>query len=435
MSLEDRIRQSSEIFCKRLQTDLAAQIEEFVVEVARAAEDERASSVAEATSALTGEVAALKADAERERQQEAERIREVAQQAERTREEAQQAASEEVARLRAEIERLAADGHHATEEAGRRAREEAEQSFALERARTSLESEQAVQSTVIAALADERQVQMQSVERVLGVIRLLDAGQSLTEILAALADGAAAEAPRVALLTVQGDRVRSWRLVGFGPEASTVDLERGSAGVVARAIEQQDIAFAEPAAPGHVIPPGPGFTALPPDRSGIAVPIFVGGAPVAVLYADDVTDAALAKPASWPEAIEIMTRHAALRLEDLTAVRTAQALRAGARPASDAPASSAEPAPGEDEETGARRYARLVVSEIKFYNEAAVRIGRQKADLLERLHTEIARARQMYDERVPSRSPSTQAIFDDELVQTLAGGDASLLGPRSDAPA
>ena len=423
MSLEGRIKQSSEVFCKRLQFDLAVQIEEFVVELARAAEEERAAAVAEATSALAGELAAAKADAERARQQQADRIRE----------EVQQAASAEIARLQAEVERVAADGQHATEEAARRAREEAEQSFALERARTSLESDQAVQSTAMAALADERQSQMQSVERVLGVIRLLDAGQSLTEILTALAEGAAAEAPRVALFTGQGDRVRSWRLIGFEPEAAPVDLERSNAGVVARAIEQKGIAFAEPAAPGHPVPPGPGFTALPPDRSGIAVPIFVGGAPVAVLYADDVTDAAQAKPASWPEAIEIMTRHAALRLENLTAVRTAQALQAGAQPASDSPASTAEPAPGEDEETSARRYARLLVSEIKFYNEAAVRVGRQKGDLLERRRTEIARARKLYDERVPPGSASMHAIFDDELVQTLAGGDASLLGPRSDA--
>lgn len=73
------------------------------------------------------------------------------------------------------------------------------------------------------------------------------------------------------------------------------------------------------------------------------------------------------------------------------------------------------------------------MSEIKFYNEAAVRVGRQKGDLLERRRTEIARARKLFDERVPPGSASMHAIFDDELVQTLAGGDASLLGPRSDA--
>lgn len=417
MPVEGRIKQFSEMFCKRLQVDLSAQIEEFVVELVQAAEEDRAEAVAQATAELAKELSAVKADAERAREQLAEQVRE----------ETRQAASAEVAELKAEIERLTADRQQAAEDAARRATEEVERAMALEQARTALEHEQAVQSKVVAALSDERQAQMQSVERVLGIIRMLDAAQSLTEILTALAEGAAAEAPRVALLTVQGDRVRSWRLMGFGPDAPPVDLEKHDAGVVTRAIEARDIAFAEPAAPGHAIPPGPGFTALPPDRSGIAVPIFVGGAPVAVLYADDVAEAPQEKPSAWPEAIEIMTRHAALRLEDLTAVRTAQALQASAQPASDAPASS--PQAGEDHEASARRYARLLVSEVKFYNEAAVRVGRQKSDLLERLRAEIARARTQYDERVPAGVTSARAIFDDELVQTLADGDASLLGP------
>jgi hypothetical protein len=46
-------------------------------------------------------------------------------------------------------------------------------------------------------------------------------------------------------MTVQGDRVRSWRLMGFGD--APVDLERQRRRVT-RAIETQDIAFAEPAA-------------------------------------------------------------------------------------------------------------------------------------------------------------------------------------------
>jgi hypothetical protein len=420
MSVEDHIKQSAEGFCKRLQLDLSAQIEEFVIELARAAEEERASAVAEATQRIAGELAAAKADAEHA-----------------ARQTAQEAVAAELEALKAEVERSKQDIQRTADEAARHAREEAAQSFELERARSALENEQAVESSVIAALFEERQAQMQTVERVAGVIRRLDQGQQLTEILNALAEGASAEAPRVALLTVQGDRIRSYRLVGFGANPAAVDLERGQAGVVARALDQGDIAFAEPAAPGHPIPAGPGFTALPPDRSGIAIPIQVGGSAVAVLYADDVSEDAQAKPAAWPEAIEIMTRHAALCLENLTAVRTAQALGGSARPADDpgahaAPGSGASPA-GEDEEGGARRYARLLVSEIKLYNEAAVRVGRQKGDLLERLRAEIDRARRLYDERVPAAVRGMHAFFDEELVQTLAGGDAALLGRRTDA--
>ena len=48
----------------------------------------------------------------------------------------------------------------------------------------------------------------------------------------------------------------------------------------------------------------------------------------------------------------------------------------------------------------ARRFARLLVSEIKLYNEQKVREGRAAGDLYERLREEIDRSRQMYDKRV-----------------------------------
>src|SRR5207253_10988363 len=47
----------------------------------------------------------------------------------------------------------------------------------------------------------------------------------------------------------------------------------------------------------------------------------------------------------------------------------------------------------------ARRFARLLVSEIKLYNEAKVEQGRKNRDLYERLKEDIDRSRQMYDER------------------------------------
>ncbi len=47
---------------------------------------------------------------------------------------------------------------------------------------------------------------------------------------------------------------------------------------------------------------------------------------------------------------------------------------------------------GAEDDSSARRYARLLVSEIKLYNEAAVRTGREKRDLLNRLAPEIERA-------------------------------------------
>jgi hypothetical protein len=76
----------------------------------------------------------------------------------------------------------------------------------------------------------------------------------------------------------------------------------------------------------------------------------------------------------------------------------------------------------------ARRYARLLVSEIKLYNEAAVRAGRERRDLLARLGPEIDRARRLYEERVPTTIFNREHLFEEELLQTLAEGDPSLLG-------
>jgi hypothetical protein len=101
------------------------------------------------------------------------------------------------------------------------------------------------------------------------------------------------------------------------------------------------------------------------------------------------------------------------------------------------PDASPEPAVavlGDEEKAhnDARRFARLLVSEIKLYNEQKVGDGRRSSDLYDRLKEDIDRSRQMYEKRV---TPSVAAKFDyfyDELVSTLAEGDPSKLG--SDCP-
>ena len=82
----------------------------------------------------------------------------------------------------------------------------------------------------------------------------------------------------------------------------------------------------------------------------------------------------------------------------------------------------------DDETQGARRYAKLLVSEIKLYNEGAVRVGRERRDLMLRLKAEIERARKLYEERVPASIRGRDSYFQHELVQTLADGDQTLLG-------
>lgn len=76
----------------------------------------------------------------------------------------------------------------------------------------------------------------------------------------------------------------------------------------------------------------------------------------------------------------------------------------------------------------ARRFARLLVSEIKLYNEQKVVDGRESGDIYEMLKEAIDRSREMYEKRV---QPDVSARFDYfhyELVNNLAEGDEEKLG-------
>jgi hypothetical protein len=367
----------------------------------------------------------------------------------RLREELEQAAAHATARLRAEMEHAVAaerDRAGAELEAERvRARalaaalEEAQAALPQEReaARQAVASLEAVQAehrgatgqAVIDARVAERQAQLAAVERLLAAVRTIGGARSLSDTLTGLTDAAASIAPRAALFIVvnrpDGQELQGWHAAGFGdnsPKALRFSRDdRAGRGLLDLAVSGR--AVSTPAEPA------PAFARLPQDRAGLAVPITVGGQSVAVLYADDASAAEPEAPASWPEAIQVLAAHASACLEQITAVRTTQAIQqmasTGARPAT---AAAAAGSPAHEHDSSARRYARLLVSEIKLYNEAAVRTGREKRDLLNRLAPEIERARRLYEERVPASVVARGAYFQQELVHTLADGDSALLG-------
>ena len=268
-------------------------------------------------------------------------------------------------------------------------------------------------------------------ERLLDAVRAIDAGRSLSEILDTLVSGAAREVARAGLLLTRGDRLRGWRFVGFPAltDGSSVDLALRDGGVIADAIRTRTAASGETGT--HASPPP--FAPLPPGRESLAVPIVMADEVVAVLYADQGDDENAAgdgslQPPAWPERIEILTRHAARCLEALTAIKAARALTERPADASDGPrAVDQRTADGDDADASARRYAKLLVSEIKLYHEADVVAGRRERDLATRLGGEIARARVLYEQRVPPMVRRRADYFFDELVRTLANGDATLL--------
>jgi hypothetical protein len=259
-------------------------------------------------------------------------------------------------------------------------------------------------------------------DRAAGLIartRRIDEASSLSGVLDALAYAEESETARTAVYLVADGGLRLWKRTGPGwPESD--------------------------APPGGMTPIVTEVRPVGGMGNGFAAPIRVGDQVVAVLFVGD-EHSAHALTAEGRETgmarLELLTRHVGRRLEALTAMRTAQLLAVHpealrARRESAAPHGTARTgASGENgaaatvEHEAARRYARLLVSEIKLYHEPAVAAGLRDRDLASRLSGEIARARALYHERV-SPLPEAEAVFHAELVRTLAGGDASLLDER-----
>jgi chemotaxis protein histidine kinase CheA len=395
-------------------------------EIERAASDAIAQAHADAERRAAEAVGQARADAEQ-------RLEEAIAQA---RTAAQAEADERVADARADAEREAADTlaqvrmeadrHHA--EALARTREELERTLAAERIRAehAIADERDRAESALAAREVEAATARQTVRAVVAAVRALDHSTSLTHALETLTEHAAAVAGRAAVFVLSGDRLSSFRTAGFpSTNGSPYETSLSGTGLLSLAVRSREMQLSS-----MDVPP-PAFAAIGPEQTGIAVPLSVGERVVAVLYADaavNVLDVYGSKgyshPSSrdWTDAVDAMARHASLVLGAVTAARTVQAV---------APRNGdmlAIAPPRVEDEQRARRYARLLLSEIKLYNESAIRLGRQQRDLLQRLRPEIDRARRLYEERVPPTIGGRATYFQQELVQALADGDAALLG-------
>ncbi|HYK89677.1 MAG TPA: hypothetical protein VE398_12950 [Acidobacteriota bacterium] len=110
-------------------------------------------------------------------------------------------------------------------------------------------------------------------------------------------------------------------------------------------------------------------------------------------------------------------------------------MSAATQPAGPAePAEKTEPQPVDEEkaDSAAKRFARLLVSEIKLYNEQRVIDGRQNRDVYVRLKKDIDKSREMYEKRVPPFVTRKNDYFHDEVIRILGENDPSALG--SDYP-
>jgi hypothetical protein len=288
------------------------------------------------------------------------------------------------------------------------------------------------------------------------------------DILKALLDGVSHFTQRAALFVVRGTTLAGWQSRGLADDNIRGMAIDGSKGAAVRAIEGRT-RISAPAAEfdsGFVERQG-----RPSDGSATIFPLVVKDKVAAVLYCDAGRDAGKGSDYS---AVEVLTRYCCLWLEHAavkkhlgtapTAGEAATASNApaasitpstspSAPPMSSAPsaaatagasgmragsAAAAEPSidhlPPEEQELHkkAKRFAKLLVDEIKLYNQAKVNEGKQNRDLYRLLREDIEKSRATYDKRYGSTPAASARYFDSEVVRILADNDRSLLG--SDFP-
>jgi hypothetical protein len=122
---------------------------------------------------------------------------------------------------------------------------------------------------------------------------------------------------------------------------------------------------------------------------------------------------------------------AAVAIEQPVAVAQAEPIAVAATAAAVAPAHDpfANLSPEDaDVHRKAQRFARLLVDEIKLYNQAKVAEGRKNRDLYDRLREDIEKSRGTFQKRYGNSAAAGADYFSQELVRSLAEDDASIMG-------
>lgn len=264
-----------------------------------------------------------------------------------------------------------------------------------------------------------------SLERLDQHVRALAAAGSAPETFRVLLQAMPMVAPRAAIFLVRQGRLKGWNACGYDPAASAAQRAFD-----AEATAERQAAWA--AGELRVAPPAPGESPdFGQDRATerATIALRIQGRPVALLVAERHGQA---QP--WaPPLLSILQTIAELQL-DVALIRKRDRARGAAEPApatAAAPPPAAPPAPvagGDDAQLdAARRFARLVATDIRLYNEEAVMQGRKNGDLVQRLNEHIHRGKETFLQRHSGLGSQGIEILHDAYVQVLAGGDGELL--------
>lgn len=258
---------------------------------------------------------------------------------------------------------------------------------------------------------------------------------SQTDILKALLDGATQFSRRSVLLVVRGNTATGWQGRGFPENDSAktfiADCTSGLSGRVVKsrtpagaAAEEFDATFVQ-------------RFGAPSDGNVLLLPLVIKDKVAALVYADGGSEGASGLDRS---AMELLVRTTGLWLEVLSFRKTVPADHSHAEAHSVATASVSEsaraavapvaavPPVAEDEvHVKARRFAKLLVEEIKLYNQEKVKEGRGSKDLYDRLKDDIDKSRSTYERRY-GQTVTDIDYFTQELVRILGDNDRATLG-------
>ena len=290
-------------------------------------------------------------------------------------------------------------------------------------------------------------------------ISAIQSGSTQKEILRSLLDNSVLYSGRAALFVVKGGAATGWQGIGFGGSDAvkdfSLDMNSGLAGKVMRSRAPETGSAAE-FDKAFISKFG-----KPAGNSAVLLPLLLKDKISALVYADGGDGGSLDSSAmevlvrgtsSWLEVVsqrkqagkdgaseaqevahsapsnDPFAAHAPLHAggaQHVTAAAPVAAMSAAA-------ASGGAPAivTGEDADLHrkAQRFARLLMDEIKLYNQAKLTEGRKNHDLYDRLKEDIEKSRATYQKRYGNTSAAGADYFNQELIRSLAEDDVSLLG-------
>jgi hypothetical protein len=301
-------------------------------------------------------------------------------------------------------------------------------------------------------------------------VAVIHAGTTQKEILRALLDAGSAYCARTALFVVKAGAASGWQARGFGDDESVkefpLDLHAGPA---AHAYQNRV------ATPGNIAEMGRGFTeqfGSPANEQVLVLPLALKDKVAALVYADggdngklnaDALELLVITTSAWLEVVSLRKQAPPRESSDTasferpappvqtvssysdpfaahTPKQTPVAVPVAAEPevvevatAHASTAAAADPLAGLSQEDAdvhrkAQRFARLLVDEIKLYNQAKVAEGRRNKDLYDRLKEDIDKSRGTFQKRYGSTAAASVDYFQLELLRSLAEDDVSIMG-------